>query len=54
VIKYFDLAFSLAREFHNKTVLNYAVAKLRSTTLDTSNIPLVQDLILQSVVNDLA
>jgi hypothetical protein len=44
LIKYFDLAFTLARAFQTKTVLNYAVAKLRSTELAAENVTLVQDL----------
>ena len=52
LIRYFDLAFELARRFSSKTVLNYAVAGLRSVALDTSNVSLAQDLVLQSAVNE--
>jgi hypothetical protein len=52
LIKYFDLAFALAREFPNKSVLSYAVAKLRTTVPDDANSTLAQDLILQSLVNE--
>jgi len=52
LIKYFDLAFALAREFPTKPVLNYAVAKLRGLGVDAVNGALIQDLLLQSVVNE--
>jgi hypothetical protein len=52
LLTYFDLAFELSRTFRLKTVLNYAVAGLRSVILDPSNVNLAQDLVLQSVVNE--
>jgi hypothetical protein len=52
LVRYFDLAFELARAYPSKTVLNYAVASLRSIQLDESNVGLAHDLILQSIVNE--
>jgi hypothetical protein len=52
IVQYFDLAFELARAYPSKTVLNYAVAGLRSVELDESNVGLAHDLILQSIVNE--
>lgn len=52
LVGYFDMAFELSRTLPTKTVLNYAVARLRSVALEESNLTLAQDLILQSVVNE--
>lgn len=42
----------MTREFPSKTVLNYAVAKLRTVEVDDANVRLIQDLVLQSLVNE--
>jgi hypothetical protein len=52
LIDYFDKAFALARAFPTKTVLNYAVARLRYVEIESENASLAQDLILQSLVNE--
>lgn len=49
LISYFSRAFELAKENSESPVLKYAIARLRSIRIDSTNWPLFQDLMLQCV-----
>jgi hypothetical protein len=49
LIRYFSLAYSLAKQTPNKSVLKYAIRRIRGIKLDAANWPLLQDLLLQTI-----
>ena len=52
LVTFFSKAFALAQEGRD-TALNFAIARLRSVTVDRANWPLLQDLLLQCVTSEL-
>jgi hypothetical protein len=50
LIAYFNKAYTLTKEFRDKPVLAYAVARLRSVVVQPTNWDLFQDLLFQSVL----
>jgi hypothetical protein len=49
LIRFFDRAFELATDSPSEAVLNYAVSRLGSLTVDATNWPLLQGLLLQAI-----
>jgi Reverse transcriptase (RNA-dependent DNA polymerase) len=50
LIHYFNRAYELAREFPDAFVLNYAVGRLEGVMIQSSNLDLVQDFLLQCLM----
>jgi hypothetical protein len=50
IITYFDRAYSLARSFPGKSVLAYAIARLRGVSLVPGVWPILQDLVSQCIL----
>jgi hypothetical protein len=53
LINFFSRAFELSKERPTDSVLNFAIARLRSLTVDAGNWPLLQSLLLQCATGEL-